>query len=259
MPGKMIGGVAAGLADYLEIDATIVRLLFVLATFFHGAGLLIYIVLWIAMPAGTGYRVRPGQPGGVNPVSPGSPEPPLQNPVQRPEGNEPSGRRSAAVIGWILVGLGVFFLMDEFLEPWFREFFYWFNFRRIWPVVFIIVGVLIISSAAKKAPGYGPEEDPLPPGGPKEPPAGGPGTSAGSGINPEQGPATPQRGPMNPPPGSANPPDPANTPPADSRGPMIPPPGPTNTPPATPPRGPMNPPPGPANAPDPGKDDTDKF
>ncbi|MCE6988920.1 PspC domain-containing protein [Dyadobacter sp. CY323] len=49
---KMIGGVASGLADYFEIDVTIIRVLFVLAAFipvpFHI--FLIYIILWIVMP-----------------------------------------------------------------------------------------------------------------------------------------------------------------------------------------------------------------
>ena len=47
----VIGGVAAGFADYLNIDAVIIRILFVLLTVFFGPGLLVYIVLWIALPS----------------------------------------------------------------------------------------------------------------------------------------------------------------------------------------------------------------
>jgi phage shock protein C len=42
---KVIGGVAGGLAEYFEIDPVIVRVLFVVSLFFHGAGLIAYIVL----------------------------------------------------------------------------------------------------------------------------------------------------------------------------------------------------------------------
>ncbi|MBA4304808.1 MAG: hypothetical protein C0424_11335 [Sphingobacteriaceae bacterium] len=48
---KVIAGVASGLAAYLKIDAVIVRVLFLLAMFWGGFGLLAYLVLWIATPA----------------------------------------------------------------------------------------------------------------------------------------------------------------------------------------------------------------
>lgn len=48
--GRMIAGVCAGLGKYLGIDATVVRLIFVLLAVFGGGGLLIYIILWLVMP-----------------------------------------------------------------------------------------------------------------------------------------------------------------------------------------------------------------
>jgi len=47
---RMLFGVAGGLADYLNVDPVIVRLAFVLLTFLHGWGLLIYAVLAVVMP-----------------------------------------------------------------------------------------------------------------------------------------------------------------------------------------------------------------
>lgn len=47
---KMVGGVAAGLADYLNIDPVIVRLIFVLLTLKGGIGPVLYLVLWLIMP-----------------------------------------------------------------------------------------------------------------------------------------------------------------------------------------------------------------
>lgn len=47
---KKIGGVCAGLADYFDLDATIVRVVWLLAIFFAGTGLLVYIILWIVLP-----------------------------------------------------------------------------------------------------------------------------------------------------------------------------------------------------------------
>jgi phage shock protein C len=49
---RMVAGVAGGLAEYFDIDPTIIRILFVLLAIFGGGflGILIYIVLWIIMP-----------------------------------------------------------------------------------------------------------------------------------------------------------------------------------------------------------------
>ncbi len=47
---KVIGGVASGLALFFGIDITLVRILFVVFTIVGGLGLLIYVILWIALP-----------------------------------------------------------------------------------------------------------------------------------------------------------------------------------------------------------------
>ena len=47
---KMIGGVCAGLAEYLDIDTTIVRIVWVLMVLFAGFGILLYVILWLIMP-----------------------------------------------------------------------------------------------------------------------------------------------------------------------------------------------------------------
>ena len=47
---KMVGGVCAGLADYFNIDPTIVRILVALLFFGAGIGFLPYIILWVVVP-----------------------------------------------------------------------------------------------------------------------------------------------------------------------------------------------------------------
>jgi phage shock protein C len=49
---RMVAGVCAGLADYLNIDPTVVRLLFVLGFFFglHGGLLIVYLIMAIVTP-----------------------------------------------------------------------------------------------------------------------------------------------------------------------------------------------------------------
>lgn len=47
---RMLFGVAAGLADYLNVDPIIIRLLFVLLSLAGAHGVLIYLILLIIMP-----------------------------------------------------------------------------------------------------------------------------------------------------------------------------------------------------------------
>ncbi len=46
----MIAGVCSGIAAYFGVDATIVRLIFIIALFFGGAAIPVYLVLWLVMP-----------------------------------------------------------------------------------------------------------------------------------------------------------------------------------------------------------------
>ncbi|MDZ7799515.1 MAG: PspC domain-containing protein [Trueperaceae bacterium] len=47
---KWLGGVCGGLGHYFDIDATIIRLIFIVALLGAGTGLLVYLVLWLIMP-----------------------------------------------------------------------------------------------------------------------------------------------------------------------------------------------------------------
>lgn len=48
---KMIAGVCGGLAEYLGMDPTVIRLIFLLLLFLGGNGFLIYLIMWIVVPA----------------------------------------------------------------------------------------------------------------------------------------------------------------------------------------------------------------
>lgn len=50
---KMIGGVAAGLADYFDIDVTVVRLILVGGIFLPFPVVIPYLVAWAVMPNDT--------------------------------------------------------------------------------------------------------------------------------------------------------------------------------------------------------------
>jgi phage shock protein PspC (stress-responsive transcriptional regulator) len=48
--GRMLAGVAAGAADYLDVDVTIVRIALVVLTFFGGVGIAAYVAGWLLIP-----------------------------------------------------------------------------------------------------------------------------------------------------------------------------------------------------------------
>ncbi|KUK86086.1 MAG: Phage shock protein C, PspC [candidate division TA06 bacterium 34_109] len=47
---RKIAGVCGGIAEYFNIDSTIVRLLAVITIFFGGGGIIAYIISWIIIP-----------------------------------------------------------------------------------------------------------------------------------------------------------------------------------------------------------------
>ncbi len=47
---KKIGGVCGGIAEFLGIDSTIIRIVWVLLGFVAGSSILVYIIAWLLMP-----------------------------------------------------------------------------------------------------------------------------------------------------------------------------------------------------------------
>ena len=47
---RWIAGICGGIGEYFDIDATVIRALFVLFSLVFGSGLLFYLILWILIP-----------------------------------------------------------------------------------------------------------------------------------------------------------------------------------------------------------------
>jgi phage shock protein C len=47
---RMLAGVCGGVAQYFNVDATLIRVLFVLLAVLGGSGLLLYLAMWIIVP-----------------------------------------------------------------------------------------------------------------------------------------------------------------------------------------------------------------
>src|SRR6266568_2681839 len=66
---RKLAGVCGGLAEYSNIDATLIRVLFVVLTVLGGAGPLIYLAMWIIVPRSR--KARPASTARSGPVSTG--------------------------------------------------------------------------------------------------------------------------------------------------------------------------------------------
>jgi len=60
---RMLAGICGGLAAYLDIDATLLRILWVVVVLLGGFGVLLYIIMWIVVPNEPPVEWQPGPPG----------------------------------------------------------------------------------------------------------------------------------------------------------------------------------------------------
>ena len=61
---RMIGGVCGGIADYFDLDPTLVRLVFVLLVLVGvGSPILLYLILWVIMPPDRSVRIQEAETG----------------------------------------------------------------------------------------------------------------------------------------------------------------------------------------------------
>ncbi len=128
---KMIGGVCGGLAEYFEIDPVLIRILFVVATFVGGSGILAYIICWIIIPE----EPRVAQPTAT-------PQPAPQPDVAPPQTTPATGNhRGSVVAGIVLIVVGGLFLADNLIPH--------FHFGEFWPILLIILGIGILSKSKR--------------------------------------------------------------------------------------------------------------
>jgi len=112
--GRILGGVCAGLAEYLGVDVSIVRLVTALIALSFGSGILLYLLAWIIIPE----EENSGE-------------------VSSQEGEKKADDKTLKILlGVFLIILGIGFFAE-----------YTFNFsffHLFWPTLFILFGVWVI-------------------------------------------------------------------------------------------------------------------
>lgn len=170
---KTIAGVASGLAEYMQIDVTIVRLLFVLSTIFlAGSGILAYIVLWIVAPVNNDpavkfkkftdfYQQHTPQGGSVfnSPEAFADSAPKAAQTKWNTPNNDGSNKfdqmppvknndTGKTVVGLVLLVLGVYFFLKQMdiMPHWFNIF----KIYKLWPIAIVALGISLIFKNQRK-------------------------------------------------------------------------------------------------------------
>ena len=134
---KVIGGVCSGLANYFDIDVTLVRLLFAVAFFVFSSGLWIYLLLWLVLPEGQGGNTETSyyvSPDGTTEVSSEETTDVMKETIQN---------KSGLVAGLILIGIGAIGLLNRYIPE--------LNWRTAWPILLIVLGIYLIIPNTKKS------------------------------------------------------------------------------------------------------------
>lgn len=138
---RVLGGVCGGLSEYLDIDVVVVRVFFVLITFFGGGGLFIYLILWIFLPteSSVGLSVEETTKENAEEI-----EETFKKIGKKIKKNQNS-RIIEISVGVFLLLLGISFLFSNFgLPNIFGVVF------RLWPIFIILVGFLIVFRGIKR-------------------------------------------------------------------------------------------------------------
>ncbi len=166
----MLAGVAAGVAETLDADPSLVRIVWaLLAILTGGIAVLVYIVMAIVVPEGpvepwptsvptpagdapgSVETTAPTAPSPATPPQPAAATPPMQTRAEWRASRRAArrARRHAAVdsgdagliFGVVLVVIGALFLVRQAIP--------WFDFHVWWPIGIVALGVLLLVVAAR--------------------------------------------------------------------------------------------------------------
>jgi phage shock protein PspC (stress-responsive transcriptional regulator) len=160
---RVIFGVAGGVADWLDVDPSLVRIAFVLAFVLGGLGLLLYIVMALVVPEepimSASAPLDAGGAGGS-----GASGAPQDSPASLSRSEHREARRAArqarraersgrgpVIFGAILVLIGAWLLLRQYL-PFLRDDF-------LGPAILVLIGVALIAGALGRS-GDGPAAPP---------------------------------------------------------------------------------------------------
>lgn len=133
---SMIGGVAGGIGEAINLDPTFIRILFILLVLVGGGGVILYIILWIVLPLNdqNTYNVNSNIMEENN----------TQEKGQGPDFSHDTTKfkkkdEGSLIAGLILITLGIIFLVIRYIPR--------IDFGDLWPVILIVIGIVLLRNA----------------------------------------------------------------------------------------------------------------
>jgi phage shock protein C len=136
---KFLGGVCGGLGQYLGLDSSFVRIIFLLLIFGTGIGFLLYILLWVILPVEGGNTALPltGPEFGERVQGVGED---IRNAARNPH------PQAVLLIGVGLVVVGGIMFLEQLHIFWLG----WLHMGLIWPLLIILIGGAFLYRGLKK-------------------------------------------------------------------------------------------------------------
>ncbi len=130
---RMIAGVCGGIANYFDIDSSVVRLLFVCIILLGGSGLLAYFILWLVLPSESDKNKEMEQVMKKNSTE-------LKTAAESvaKEAKEVTQKSGKSVWGLFLIGFGLVLLLQNF------GFAHYLMLDKTWPIILVVFGFLIL-------------------------------------------------------------------------------------------------------------------
>ncbi len=132
----IIGGVAGGIGKYLNLDPTFIRILFVILAIAGGGGLLIYVILWVALPLEPiDFNSETNEFSNMENKESTSQNQndQFQGPPGQPE--KPQSKDGNLIAGVILIAIGAIFLINRFARI---------DFGDLWPFILLVAGIVLV-------------------------------------------------------------------------------------------------------------------
>jgi len=135
---RKIAGVASGVAEYFDLDPTVVRVAWFLSIFFGGLGIFVYIVMALIVPLEPMSDISAAEAAGA-----GADPAALADAGHRHAPRQPG--RWSLFFGYALILLGGIALVDAVLPAW--E-----SWRYLGPAFVIGLGAILVAGALRREP-----------------------------------------------------------------------------------------------------------
>lgn len=134
---RILFGVCGGLAKHFHVDATVIRILFVLLVF-SGIGILFYIVLALIIPENPYEMIEGDRETKVKEFFTDI-EHNAQKIANELKSNKNWWSSSRNVLGLAIIVIGAILLFQQFFPI------YWAPFNLVWPIIIIAIGIYFIA------------------------------------------------------------------------------------------------------------------